>query len=67
MVALVAFFNRASDATGNISPVTQTLLSNFTSVVGVVVAFYFGSSALMQMKGDRVKAVTTPAPTSDRP
>ena len=30
--------------------VTQTLLASFTSVVGVVIAFYFGSSAYIEAK-----------------
>lgn len=30
---------------GKMPPISQTLLTNFTSIVGVVIAFYFGSTA----------------------
>jgi hypothetical protein len=30
-------------------PITQTLVTSFTTVVGVVIAFYFGSSAYVQV------------------
>lgn len=47
LVGIVAFFNEGPE---EMPLITQTMLTNFTSVVGVVVAFYFGSSAYIQAK-----------------
>src|SRR5688572_17475988 len=33
---------------GTINPITQALLSSFTSIVGVAMAFYFGASAYVE-------------------
>jgi peptidoglycan/LPS O-acetylase OafA/YrhL len=33
---------------GGMSPIAQTLMTSFTSIVGIAVAFYFGSSAYVQ-------------------
>jgi len=49
LVAIVAFFREGDD----LPPITQMLLGNFTAVVGVVIAFYFGSSALVQAKAKK--------------
>jgi hypothetical protein len=32
------------------SPITDTVLTSFTSIVGVVIAFFFGSSAYVEVK-----------------
>ena len=45
LVGVVAFFNEGPE---KMPVITQTMLSNFTAVVGVVIAFYFGSSAYIQ-------------------
>ncbi len=47
LVALVAFFRESPD---EIHPVTQMMVNNFTTIVGIVIAFYFGSSAYVQSK-----------------
>jgi hypothetical protein len=51
LVGVVAFFHGWSDATT--PAVTQTLVTNFTSIVGVVVAFFFGASAYVQTRDAR--------------
>lgn len=50
LVAVVAFFREAPD---KVHPLTETLISNFTTIVGIVIAFYFGSSAYVQAKSER--------------
>lgn len=47
LIALVAFFRESPD---EIHPVTQMMINNFTTIVGIVIAFYFGSSAYVQAK-----------------
>ncbi len=47
LIALVAFFREAPD---EIHPVTQMMINNFTTIVGIVIAFYFGSSAYIQSR-----------------
>jgi len=47
LVATVAFFKQGPE---HLPPITQAMISNFTSIVGVVVAFYFGSSAYVQAR-----------------
>ena len=51
LVAIVAFFSAGTDAPSGIS---QTLISNFTTIVGIVIAFYFGASAYVE--GRRITA-----------
>jgi hypothetical protein len=45
VVALTTFFRNWSD---DIQPLTQSMLSNFTTIVGVVIAFYFTSSVYIE-------------------
>jgi hypothetical protein len=47
LIGIVAFFKEGPE---KMPIITQTMLSNFTAVVGVVIAFYFGSSAYIQSK-----------------
>jgi hypothetical protein len=47
IVALVAFIKHGYE---QIAPITQTMVTSFTTIVGVVVAFYFGASAYVQTK-----------------
>ena len=47
LVGLVAFLTKGPD---ELLPITATMLTSFTSIVGVVVAFYFGSSAYVQVQ-----------------
>jgi len=50
LVSMVAF----SKESGDLPDVGKTLVTNFTQLVGVVVAFYFGASAYVE--GRRVLA-----------
>jgi protein-S-isoprenylcysteine O-methyltransferase Ste14 len=50
LVGIVAFFQKGPD---RLPPITQTLVSSFTTIVGVVVAFYFGSSAYVQARNQK--------------
>lgn len=45
LVGIVAFFGRGPE---QLPPITQSLISSFTTIVGVVIAFYFGSSAYVE-------------------
>jgi hypothetical protein len=47
-------------------PITQTLLSNFTGIVGVVIAFYFGASAYVEAHSKRGTANETSPDNEDR-
>jgi len=49
VVGLTIFFRSWSE---NIQPLTQTMITNFTTIVGVVIAFYFTSSAIIE-KGSK--------------
>lgn len=63
LVATVAFFQRGPQA---LPPITQTLLSNFTGIVGVVIAFYFGASAYVEAHSKRGTANETSPDNEDR-
>ncbi len=66
MVALVIFWTNDASAGKQLPQITQTLLTNFTTVTGIVVAFYFGSSAYAQSKlGGDTAPKTETAPKSD--
>lgn len=47
MLGIVAYFLNGAE---KLPPVTETMLSSFTTVVSVVVVFYFGASALTDVK-----------------
>ena len=47
MVGTATFFNVGSEDASNI---TQTLVSSFTAIVGIVIAFFFGASAYIEVK-----------------
>ena len=53
MVAWSAFFNYAVNVDQGrqavLAPLTQTLISNFTILTGLVVGFYFGTDAVKQV------------------
>jgi len=55
LVGIVAFFKEGAE---QLPVITQTLISNFTAIVGVVIAFYFGSSAYVQGKRSESKPGT---------
>ena len=52
LVGVVAFFHWSQQSGDNIfiPQVTQTLVTNFTSIVGIVIAFFFGASAYVQTR-----------------
>lgn len=50
LVGIVAFFKEGAE---KLPVITQTMLSNFTAVVGIVVASYFGSSAYISKKSNK--------------
>lgn len=49
LVSIVTFFG-LTDKTQQLNPLTNLLVTNFTAVVGVIVAFYFGSSAYVEKR-----------------
>jgi hypothetical protein len=67
LVAIVAFFSPQETSSSGVS---QTLISNFTTIVGVVIAFYFGASAYVEgrrITADRRKNSSSPHNTSPEP
>ena len=61
LVGIVAFFGRGPE---QLPPITQTMISSFTTIVGVVVAFYFGSSAYVE--AEKSKATVSGIPSEKR-
>lgn len=53
LVGTVAFFEQGPK---QLPPITQTLITSFTSIVGIVIAFYFGSSAYVEARRKRKKS-----------
>ncbi|MFN2161379.1 MAG: hypothetical protein ACK2UN_04820, partial [Candidatus Promineifilaceae bacterium] len=47
LVGLVAFMTKGPE---ELPQITETMLTNFTSILGVVLAFYFGASAYIQVQ-----------------
>jgi len=47
LVGLVAFMTKGPK---ELLPITETMLTSFTSIVGVVLTFYFGASAYIQVQ-----------------
>ena len=47
LVAVVTFFQKDPE---ELPPITQTIINSFTTIVGVVVAFYFGSSTIIMAR-----------------
>jgi arginine exporter protein ArgO len=52
LVGIVAFFV-AGPKQAELPGITQTMITNFTTIVGTVVAFYFGASAYVQAKREK--------------
>jgi len=48
LVGTLAFFVQ-----GEMPPIAQTMITNFTTVVGIVIAFYFGASAFVQLQREK--------------
>lgn len=55
LVGLVAFFKVGPE---KLPAISQTLVTSFTTIVGVVVAFYFGASAYIQASTERKEGGT---------
>jgi len=53
LLGLVAFMTKGPK---ELLPITETMLASFTSIVGVVLAFYFGSSAYLQVQEKNIGA-----------
>ena len=49
-LVMVGFGTFFVEQAGGMPPIAQALLTSFSSIVGVVVAFYFGSSAFIDAK-----------------
>jgi hypothetical protein len=56
IVGVSAFFTQKI----NLNPITEQMLTSFTTVVGIVVAFFFGASAYVE-----AKTVTSEAPKQE--
>lgn len=54
LVILFSYFQYSPPGRGELPLVTQSLLTSFTSIVGIVIAFYFGSSAYIQANEKRI-------------
>lgn len=50
LLGIVAFFSPSGTEGLKLHELTQTFVTNFTTLIGVVVAFYFGSSAYVEAK-----------------
>jgi hypothetical protein len=48
MVGIAAFIQQGSK---ELPQITQTILTSFTTVLGVIITFYFGASAYVQRQG----------------
>jgi hypothetical protein len=71
LVIYNTFFNECSPSTSatqctTVAGVTSTLLSNFTTLTGVVVAFYFGSITVEKVVAKRVEHDAASSVTSPR-
>lgn len=52
LIGIVAFFAPSTD-NDKLSAITQPLISSFTTIVSVVIAFYFGSSTITEIQQRR--------------
>ena len=63
-VLALAIFIQSPD---KIKPITESMLTSFTTITAVVIAFYFGSTAYVQTsEGGEVSEQTKPAAQNDR-
>jgi hypothetical protein len=53
-----AFFPRIGSAGGVLNPLTSTFITNFTALTGVVVGFYFTTTAATQIAAQRNSSVS---------
>jgi len=56
LIGLVAFMTAGPE---KLLPITDTMLTSFTSIVGIVLAFYFGSSAYVQVQEKKLGRTIT--------
>ena len=54
IVGVVAFFGEARELS-EMKDVTKTMLTSFTSIIGVIIAFFFGTSAYIEAKSLKSK------------
>lgn len=50
LVGIVAYLTKGVE---KLPPITESLINNFTTVVGIIIAFYFGSSAFIEAQKNR--------------
>jgi len=62
LVGIVAFFNRGPE---RLPPITESLISSFTTIVGIVIAFYFGRVRLCTSTHGHAKKSLGPRPRID--
>jgi hypothetical protein len=60
VIATSAFYNTVKDKVdpAPLQRLTETMLQSFTTIIGIVVAFYFGSSAFVEVHGKRDSKIT---------
>ncbi len=63
ITGMAAFFG-GNFAEQMLPPISEMLLTNFTTVVGIVIAFYFGSTAYLDKKN---REKTTDLPNNTQP
>jgi cytochrome bd-type quinol oxidase subunit 2 len=60
LVTISAFPDQSSDSTAtdasSLPPITGTLLTNFTTLAGIIAAFYFGGTIIESVAGSRHEA-----------
>ncbi len=57
LISISAFANGPANERAN--PISQTLIANFTVVIGIVLAFYFGSSAYVEVQKVNIDSETS--------
>jgi len=56
LVADVAFFALAGEEKLSLHPITETMITSFTTIVAIVIPFYFGASAYAQANTPRERS-----------
>jgi uncharacterized membrane protein (DUF485 family) len=65
LVGIVAFYS-GSDKARELDPLTSTMITSFTAIVGIVVPFYFGTSAYVQVKSEEFERKGTPTSAEEK-
>jgi hypothetical protein len=63
-LALISMVTFSVGGPEQLSPIARTLVSSFTSIVGIVIAFYFGASAFVESR--RISAGLSQAKEADK-